>query len=426
MTKHKKLTILAICGFAVFAGCKKEDSPVTPEPEPTPTPTVNYGVPTLCIDTDGGAEITSKTEYIGCSIKYYNDEDLKNPIHNGRGRIRGRGNATWWWYTDKRPYRLKLDEQYDMCGMPANKDWALLALHSDHSLIRESYSTCIASKLELPYQIRQKYIRIVLNGTPKGIYIICETIENAKNRVDVKKDGFIVEKDNHTELETLVFTSVKGHNFTFKYPSDKEMVMGDDNYNYITKYINAWETALYGDDFADPEKGYRKYIEPVSFAKWYVLQELCNNYEPNPYYVMQSRGSLLEAGPTWDAEWSLGLSFQDSNGWCYPPTQPSATTPIWNARTYYRIFLKDPYFVGLVKQEWANLKPLLPEVQEEMAKLYEELKPAAKHNFRVHNVLGTYPELGLVKFYTWAEEVNYVQEYFKAHIEWMDKYISEL
>lgn len=404
------------------AGCKKDNPQIiTPEPQK-----VVFGVQSLYIETDGAQPITSKTDYIGCTFKVREDGDFKNPIHSGRGRIRGRGNATWWWYTDKRPYKLKLDVPYQMSGMPANKDWALLALHSDHSLMRESYASCLAAKIGLPYQIRQKYIRVVLNGAEQGIYIISETIENAKNRIDVKKDGFIIEKDNHTELETLIFTSVKNHNFTFKYPDDDEMVQGDDNYNYIADYINEWETALYSDYFADPARGYRKYIEPVSFAKWYLLQELCNNYEPNPYYVMNSRGSLLEAGPTWDAEWSFGQSFQDEGGWCYPPVQPSATTPIWNGRTYFRLLLKDPYFVDLVRKEWAALKPQLPAVQEEMNKLFTDLKPAAKYNFKHHRVLGTYPELGLIKFNTWEEEVAYVSDYLNAHADWLDKYLSEL
>lgn len=425
-----RLPIVAILVIAAVSCGKIEpiDTPVTPPVSPPETPAkVEFGVPTLFIDTEGGAAIESKTETVACKVELTPDADYRNPIVKTTGRIRGRGNATWYWYTDKRPYKLKLDESFGMCGMPANRDWTLLALHGDNSLMREAYETCLASKIDLPYQIRQEYVRVVLNGFSQGLYIICESVENAKHRIDVDKDGFIIEKDNHAELETVLFVSDIGHTFTFKYPDNGDIDNNDDNWKFIKDYVNKFEAAIYGKDFDDTEKGYRKYIEPKSFAKWYLLQEICNNYEPNPFYVMKNRGSLLEAGPTWDGEWSFGESFQDEKGWSQPPTQPSATTSIWSGRTYYRQLLQDDYFKYLVRKEWERLKPKIPEVHEEMAALAEKIKPAAYHNFKVYPThLGNYPVEGLIKFDTWEEEVAYVDEYLDLHSEWFDKWIYEL
>ena len=419
---HEAILILAGIAILLATSCKKEE---TFEPIGRKSPFTSYGMPTLWIDTEDGVAISSKFETVPCTIKLTEDGDDEDVILTQSARIRGRGNATWWWDYPKRPYKIKLDKAQSLCGMPSNRDWALLALYSDHTLMRESFMTCIASKLDMPYQIRQEYVRVVLNGQENGVYVLSETVENAKNRIDVKSDGFIIEKDNHAENESVVFYSGNGHCFTFKYPDNGDIDNGDLNYTYIKDFIDSFENALYGSDFKDPDKGYRKYIEPRSFAKWYLLQEISDNWEPNPFYVLQTRGALLEAGPTWDAEWSFGLSRQDQNGWMTPPAQPDPESGHWHQTTYLRNLFEDPYFVDIVREEWSKLKPKLQQVHEEMATLAESLDAAQKYNFKLYPILGTVPELGLVCFGNWKDEVAYADDYLTKHAAWFDSWIAE-
>lgn len=61
---------------------------------------------------------------------YYSDQ----VSFTGTGGTRGRGNSTW--NMDKKPYRIKLDEKATLLGMSNDKDWALLANHTDKTLLR--------------------------------------------------------------------------------------------------------------------------------------------------------------------------------------------------------------------------------------------------------------------------------------------------
>ena len=81
---------------------------------------------------------------------------------------------------------------------------------------------------------------------------------------------------------------------------------------FIKGFMNDFETALYGNNFKDPENGYRKFIDVRSFAKWFLVQELIGNLDTNMYYVLKSRLDKLVIGPLWDAEWSLGVESSSS------------------------------------------------------------------------------------------------------------------
>lgn len=41
------------------------------------------------------------------------------------------------------------------------------------------------------------YVELYLNDEYKGIYLLTDHIEEGKNRVSIKKDGFIIEDDTY-------------------------------------------------------------------------------------------------------------------------------------------------------------------------------------------------------------------------------------
>lgn len=143
------------------------------------------------------------------------------------------------------------------------------------------------------------------------------------------------------------------------------------------------ENALYGDDFKDPETGYRKYIDVNTFAKWFLVQELTGNLEPNMYYVLPSRQDKLQIGPIWDAEWSLGLAGKTSEtaDWSKLPAQSDSEQAIWTKWKYFGRLFEDPYFVGVVKTEWEKHKPKLQTFRETVAAVAESISEEQKQNF---------------------------------------------
>ena len=424
--------LLCITSIAamVLAACSPVETPVVDEPSPEiplpPSPEPYYA-PKLYMFVEDEGVIDSKDEYKNVTVELVDGYEV---ILSAKGRAKGRGNATWTYY-DKKPYKIKFDEKQSLFGLTANKDWVLLAEYCDKSLMRTAYMCELAQTVGLPYPIHYHHVQLYLNGQYHGMYVLTDQVEKKKGRVDIEDDGFLFENDNYFWEEPLSFmTGHREYWYTFKYPDpeDGEIAEGDDNYYFITNFMNDFEAALYGDDFKNPATGYRKYIDVQAFAKWFLVQELIANLEPNMYYVLPSRKAKLQVGPVWDAEWSLGLAYREDEyaGWAGLPTQPDRYQAIWSKWKYFGRLFEDPYFVDQVRKEWEALKPKLPAFQEKMAYVADGISADQGRNFDKWGTLGWHVSVGLVRFDTWEEEVSYVSDFFKDRVVWLDNYLTTL
>lgn len=384
------------------------------------------GVPIVEVETRNAAYVTSKTEYVEAEFRISNDPE-SGPL-DASGKIRGRGNATFGY--PKKPYKIKLAEKASVLGYDANKDWVLLAEYCDKSLMRTAWMCELSKLVGMPYTINYRHVEVILNGNYMGTYVLTDQVEKAKHRVDIADDGFLIENDNYWYQEALYFTSSRNMKYTFKYPDadDREIVKNDANYTYIKGFVDKMEAALYGKALTDPEKGWRQYLDGPTFAKWYLVNELSGNWEPNLYYMLPGRDSKLMMGPCWDAEWSLGLAARGNDwaGWAMPPKTSPVDVEIWSKNGYFVQLFKDPYFVSLVKEEWARLKPLLPELIAEMRTISESIFYTQGSNFQRWPILDSYIAAGLVALGAWIDEVDYVEDFFERRAEWFDSFIGSL
>lgn len=379
------------------------------------------GIPIVRIETENGQAITSKEDYVNGTITISKTPQFGESFQ-GTMRIKGRGNATWTAYP-KKPYRIKLDSKSKILGMPSDKDWVLLAEYCDKSLLRTTYAFELSKLMGFPWTPRGYHVEVFLNGSYNGTYFLGEHVKVATNRANIAEDGYLIENDNYYNSEPIWFTTNRGLNYTFKYPDTDNMVKDDDNYKFIQNYMNEFETVLFSDYFADPNTGLRKYIDVESFAKWYLLQETLGNAEPNSYYVLESRTRKLKMYPVWDFEWSMGLAYKENNTWNLPP----ATSPVahlYHRDSYFKRLLEDPYFVSIVKQEWIKVKGHLPTLTTIISEKSENIRHSQIKNFERWDILGKYISVGLVKFNTWEEEVDYAKEFLDAHAKWLDNEIS--
>lgn len=425
----RRTSILILFVATMLAACSPVDAPVVDEPSqeipPTPAPEPYYA-PKLKLYVEDGGVIDSKDEYKNVTIELVDGYEI---VMSAEGRVKGRGNATWGY--DKKPYKIKFDEKQGFFGLTANKDWVLLAEYCDKSLMRTAYMCELAQTVGLPYPIHYHHVQLYLNGQYHGMYVLTDQVEKKKGRVDIEDDGFLFEHDNYFWDEPLNFrTERREYWYTFKYPDpeDGEITEGDDNFLFITNFMNDFEAALYGDDFKNPTTGYRKYVDVQTFAKWFLVQELVANLEPNMYYVLPSRKDKLQVAPVWDAEWSLGLAYREDEyaGWAGLPAQPDRYQAIWSKWKYFGRLFEDPYFVDVVRNEWETLKPMIPAFQYKMAYVAEGISKDQVRNFEKWGTLWWHVSVGLVRFDTWEEEVSYVSEFFKDRVVWLDNYLSTL
>lgn len=388
----------------------------------------NTGLPVVIINTPNSKPILSKEEYIvGSDITVLNADMTYD--FQGEMKIKGRGNATWHSYP-KKPYAIKLENKKSLLGFPQSKKWTLLAEFCDKSMLRTAFMLEMSKACSLKYTVNYKHVEVILNGQYNGTYILTEKVEKDKNRIDIKSDGFIIEYDGYANLEPLWFTTTRDRRmYSFKYPDpDGGIAEGDDNFNYISNFMNELEKSLYSYKYKDPEIGYRHYIDSRSFARWYILMELLGNVDPNRFYVMEERGAKLEMYPAWDAEWSLGLANIGNGGvWIKNEGVPMPYDKAFHKGVDYFVrLLQDPNFKADVKYEWNIIKSKIPEALSKLQSLRNSLCKAQEKNFTRWPILGTYQSVETVTFDTWEEEADFVFDYFNLRYSWFDSYVEKM
>ncbi|MDD3108139.1 MAG: CotH kinase family protein [Alistipes sp.] len=373
------------------------------------------GLPIVTVETENRSAITSKDTYVKGTVTISKTANYESG-YTGTMKIRGRGNATWGYA--KKPYRIKLDAKSAVLGMPADKDWVLLANYCDKSLLRTATAFKLSELLSMPWTPRSRFVEYFLNGRYQGNYQLTEHVKVAADRMNVSTDGYLIERDGYYNLEPKWFvTDLKGHPFTFKYPDTDDLTQAQ--LDYIKGYMDAFEKALYSDDFKNASTGYRKYIDPEVWANWYLVNEVLCNKDTNFYFYKKDSGSSkLGMSPVWDFEWSLGV------GWNY--TEPARYDVLVQRWLYFDRLMQDPYFVGLVKKRWETVKnEYIPQLYDFINAKAREISLSQKTNFEKWNILNTPVSVEVITLGTWANEVQYVKDFLAKRVEWLSTEIPK-
>lgn len=354
---------------------------------------VDTGLPVVIIDTQGGRAVVSKDTYVPGTVQIQGAGEWEGLAETGC-EIRGRGNTTWYW--PKKPYLLKLDEKQHVFGMHKHKRWVLLANFMDRTLMRNLVSMKVASLTNLDWTPGCVPVELVLNGRHMGSYLLIEQVRVDNHRVAVTEmtpedntgeavtGGYLLELDFHYD-NPVQWTDPHGHNqqwgngipFGVKYPDSDEITPQQEA--YIKSYVSEAANALYGNDFLDPGKGYRKYIDMDSFIDYWIVFEVMGNHElgnPGSVFMHKDRGGKLVAGPCWDFDWGI-LSYN---------TSPQARTGLINKKAiWYERLMQDPEFKARLKARFDELLPQLQTIPDYMDECEALLSASAELNFRMWN-----------------------------------------
>ena len=289
-----------------------------------PMPSYSGTLPALFINTNGHRNIDSKEEYIhadwwldNMGVKDYQSiGTAQNPLTT---QIKGRGNATWT-RLDKKPYRLKLDKKQALLGMPANKNWVLLA-NAEYWMgqMNDVLPFEIGRRMGMAWNPRIEPVEVVLNGQYIGMYFLTEHIRVAVDRVNIEEQqnnetdslkitgGWLLEIDNYKEPDNISFTEGDGKPFwvTPHSPDSLSTAQRD----YITSFLKQTDAAVY-----NPSKSWEDFIDKDSLAIFYIVQEVVDNPEAfsGSCFMYKQRGdsTKLIFGPMWD----FGSSFTRYSG----------------------------------------------------------------------------------------------------------------
>ena len=294
----------------------------------------------------------SKNEIITEGQVVFQEADGTRSYQGDLTHLKGRGNNSFSYF--KKPYEFKLAQKADLCGMGKAKTWILLANYLDVSLLRNQIILDISQEIGLPYAVECQQVDVWQNGVYNGLYLMTEKIQISKKRINItdleekmeavndqpldsykrfnKEDGFLpimrgyrIPNDPEDITGGYIATIEKPHRLKdSKHPgirTKKNLSVrikeptnpSEAEINYFGNLINDMHNAVLAEDGVNPETGkhYTEYLDVTSFARKFLVEEFCKNYDAtggSQHFFKDSDrvDPLLYAGPSWDYDLSFG------------------------------------------------------------------------------------------------------------------------
>jgi len=310
---------------------------------------------------------------------YMKASDYEGPIG-----IKLRGNSSLSF--NQKKYTIELrdtqgkDVEAPLLGMPAHSDWVLLAPYNDVSAVRDPLAFQLWRDMG-HWGPRTRLVEVTLNDDFRGIYILSEAIKRDPHRVDIAKlkkrdvsgrdvtGGYILRIDTYNEDDATFPSKVPGigegimtSQITWSCIYPKKKKIQPEQMNYIEQFVDSMELTIQSEHFADPQRGYARYIDVPSFVDYFIHTELSLNadgYKRSAYFYKEKQnadgtGGKLVAGPVWDYNLAYGnCNFCNANNpeaWCFEGGSTQPTPALWQR------LLQDPQFRKAVKTRYMALR----------------------------------------------------------------------
>ena len=361
----------------------------------------------------------------------------------------------------KKPYSVKTIMTGDaesrglktpMMGMPADDDWVLIAPYQDRSQIRDVLMFELARPW-MEYVPRARHCELVIDGIYQGIYIMAERPGKGKNRLNLEKTGnegleltggYLLEVDRDEEGKYFTSDYVRMDEDSTEYPVYVQLKyprynkITDRQLEYIQGRFREMEDALLSDQFADPQNGYRKYIDEQSFIDYMLSQEASLNIDGYRLsaYLYKHRDDVDSRFKT--TLWDFNLAFGNTNlcggyltdFWGYDNPYIPDDEPIRNPFWWERL-TEDPAFMQKLKSRWAEYRrgsysdAHVEAVIDSLTSMLDEID-ALDRNFKRWNTWGE-PMWGVYAWKeadTYKEEISYLKDWIRKRFSWMDRQLG--
>lgn len=372
--------------------------------------------------------------------------------------IRGNSSQTF----DKLSYGVETWDAADdgidveLLGFPEEEDWVFYGPWMDRSLMRNAVGYRLWSSLGY-YATRTRFVEVYLNTTNhdvveetyNGVYLLTEKIKRDSNRVAISRlrpehtelpqitGGYILEMQAPDQLDPGVLSIDIEGDFVLAIEEPDADAIIDVQFAYITQFIQDFESALFGENFADPDTGYAAYIDVDNFVDYILFQDLAKNRDAfrSSIWMYKDRNQKLRLGPVWDLNIAFGYfsfnGFQTHEGWFLQQPKNDLPHSPWTDRLF-----DDPAFVETYIARWQELRnthfsdAALDGLIDTAA---AELSTAHVRNFVRWDTLGKtlLPDIRFLMFLgphpdSWQGEVEYLRTWIHDRAAWIDANIEGL
>lgn len=415
----------------------------------------SHDIPIVILDAYGGGKPARDYKDVAFMLlepENNNTNILESPTVVARAgfHVRGQSSAKF----EKTPYRVELwdnenkDAKHPLLGMPGDGDWALLSPFPDKSLIRNPIAYELGKVMGLAAP-RYKHVEVYINfdNQPlsaddyQGVYILTETIQIDKDRLDIKKlkeedlqepkisGGYLMQFNMMAAEEPLI----KGNGWSDLELTEPDTVLPE-QLSWITNYIQSTHNAIHSSNPSDPQSGYPAYIDVDSFVDYIIVNEMAR--QPDSYMrstrIYKARDEKLKAGPLWDFDLgfasysgmgSFGGSGSTVEGWQF---QPMMMGMGGGTCDWFNTLMQDPSFQSKISARWSELRQGAlsdSQLNAMVDSLASPLSNAAKRNFQKWNNLNTsnVGGFGTQTTQTWEEQITILKDFLTQRAAWLDQ-----
>jgi hypothetical protein len=263
------------------------------------------------------------------------------PGYAGPAEIRLRGNFSRT--LPKKPYRLELERDAPLLGLPADDDWVLYAAYNDRTLMRNALAYAVSRSIGR-YAPRTRFVQLRVRGRSRGVYVLMERLELHPRRIPGGGDAFLMEMTSPRQAldEDVAFrTPLLGRPFLLEDGDEDRLPAIRDRFARAERAI-----------VAGGPGAWRRHLHGASAVDHLLLTELFKNQDgmhASSYVHAPGAGARLRLGPLWDLDLSMG-----TRGWVDGAHRPSGW--MLAGRAWARHVYRDPEFARAFERRWRELR----------------------------------------------------------------------
>jgi len=389
-------------------------------------------LPCVVVHTMSGKHPEDKVNELDCVAQILSEDGLL--IDTAGVRLRGNFSMNF----DKKPYRIKFQSKHNVLHSPAKaKKWTLINNYGDKTLMRNLVAFETSRIFGMTYTPFAQPVDVIFNGEYKGCYQLCDQVEVAKKRVDIKEmettdisgdnltGGYFWEIDAYAYEETSWFTSNHGNPVTIKSPDEEDIQTAQRQ--YLIDFFNQMENSVYGNNVGNPSTGWRSKMDAGSFLKHFLVGEFSGNTDTywSVYQYKQRGDNMIYTGPVWDFDIAFNNDYrtypiQNKSDYVYR----SGGSCAGDMRNFVdRIIFTDSNTAAELQTLWSAARQHGLDETHLMTyidSLASVMDASQRLNFTRWPILNQYVHMNPQVAGSYAGEVNVLKQYVRDRIQWMD------
>ncbi len=310
------------------------------------------------------------------------------PVIATRTVVDKRGSSTFG--NPKANLNLEARRNYDdeernvsLLGMPQHSDWVFHGPYDfDRSLLHNPIIFAMSNAIGR-YAVRNRMAEVFMDVTGQGltftgstsgdyfgVYNVMEKLRRGSNRIDITRldtydndavsrtGGYIFKVDRRDPGDSGF--SAGGQSLAYYYPKERDLrsPQRDPQEQFLTSYINTFNTKLQAASFADPVLGYATHLDVPAAIDHHLLNVWSFNVDALRLsgYWIKDRNEKMYPGPIWDFDRAMSSTDgRDSNPNTWRSQSGDLGTDFFNYTWWNRLF-RDPDFYQKYIDRWAELR----------------------------------------------------------------------